>query len=86
MVLKPDSSKDIEVFVDADFSGNCQKAGSQHPENCLFRTGYVIHHNKCSIIWKSQMQTETTFDTAEIEYVVISQALWTNFSTENLLQ
>ena len=28
----------LEVFVDADFAGNCKSASEDQPENCMSRT------------------------------------------------
>ena len=67
IVFKPDISKGIEVYVDADFAGNWKNATEEHPENCMSRTGYLIRFNGCNILWKSQLQTEITLSTAESE-------------------
>ena len=57
MTFKPGSSLGLEVFIDADFTGNhqyamndCDIAWSCH--------GYIIHYTNCLVIWKSQLQTE----------------------------
>ena len=65
----------MELYVDADFSGNWKKADHDHPENCLSRTGYIFKYNKCPIIWKSQLQMEICLSSAEAEYVAMNQAL-----------
>ena len=75
MVFRPDKSKGLELFVDADFAGNWQNASEEHPDNCLSRTGFIIRYNGCNVIWKSHLQTEITLSTAESEYVALSRAL-----------
>ena len=55
MVFRPETSKGLELFVDADFAGNWKNASEEHPENCLSRTGFIIRFNGCNIIWKSHL-------------------------------
>ena len=40
--FKPDSSKGIECYVDADFVGARDKADADNPEKVLSRTGFII--------------------------------------------
>ena len=68
-------SKGLEVFVDADFAGNWDKADSENIENIMSRTGYVLSYAGCPIHWKSVLQTEVCLSTAESEYCALSQAL-----------
>ena len=86
MIFKPDKTKGLELYVDADFAGNWKNAGEEHPENCMSRTGYLIRYNGCNIMWKSQLQTEITLSTAESEYVALSQALRPMIPVINLLE
>ena len=55
IIYKPDSSKGIEVFVDANFAGAWNKADSNNPENVLSRTGFVIFYAGCPILWSSKL-------------------------------
>ena len=32
MIFKPDKTKGLELYVDADFAGNWKNAGEEHPE------------------------------------------------------
>ena len=50
IIYKSDSSKGIEVFVDADFAGAWNKADSNNSENVLSRTGFVIFYAGCPIL------------------------------------
>ena len=59
LVLRPDNSRDLEVFVDADFSGNWDsKDAGNSRDTARSRHGYIITYKGCPILWKSQMQTE----------------------------
>ncbi len=42
MIYKPDSTKGIKVYVDADFAGGWDPADSMNADNIYSRTGYVI--------------------------------------------
>ena len=75
MIYKPDKTKGIECFVDADFAGNWTKADADNPENCLSRTGYIICIAGCHVTWTSKLQSEITLSTAEAEYVALSTAM-----------
>jgi hypothetical protein len=58
-MLKPTGDKDMEVFVDADFSGNWDGAESHNRDTARSRHGHIIMHAGCPVSWKSQLQTET---------------------------
>ena len=75
MLYKPDSSKGIEVFVDADFAGGWDSTNAMNAENIYLCTDYVIFYAGCPIFWQSKLQTEIALSTAEAEYIASSQAL-----------
>ena len=75
LVFKPDSTKGIECFVDADFAGGWSKADASNPENVMSRTGYVIFYAGCPVLWASKLQTEIALSTAEAEYIALSSAM-----------
>ena len=75
MIYKPDKTKGIKCFVDADFARNWTKANADNPENCLSRTGYIICIAGCPVTWTSKLQVETTLSTAEARYVALSTAM-----------
>ena len=75
LIFKPDSTKGIECFVDADFAGSWAKADSSNPENVMSRTGYVIYYAGCPVLWASKLQTEIALSTAEAEYIALSSAM-----------
>jgi hypothetical protein len=76
LIIKPQPNKGLEVYVDANFSGNWDpKAPEMDRDTARSRHGYIIMYEKCPIIWKSQMQTEVCLSSTESEYVGLSYAL-----------
>ena len=75
IIYKPDCSKGLECYVDADFAGGWIQANASNAENVLSRTGYVIMYANCPILWVSRLQTEIALSTAEAKYIALSQAL-----------
>ena len=57
VVYRPDIENGIKYFVDANFSGICAQADSDHAENSMFHTGYVIRYAECPVLWCSRLQT-----------------------------
>jgi hypothetical protein len=74
-ILRIDESKDMEVYVDADFSGNWDQKESQDRDTARSRHGYIIMYAGCAVLWKSQMQTEIALSSTESEYTGLSYAL-----------
>jgi len=76
VIYHPVEGKHLEVYVDADFSGNWdpQEAASDR-DTARSRHGYTIHYAGCPIIWKSQLQTEIALSSTESEYTGLSYAL-----------
>eukprot|EP00978_Attheya_sp_CCMP212_P001297 scaffold2708_cov54-Attheya_sp.AAC.1 len=75
-ILRPVENKDLEVYVDADFSGNWESEGAAwDTDTARSRHGYLIMYAGCPILWKSQMQTEIALSTSESEYTGLSYAL-----------
>jgi hypothetical protein len=76
LIIKPQPGKGLEVYVDADFSGNWDpKAPEMDRDTARSRHGYIITYEGCPILWKSQMQTEICMSSTESEYVGLSYAL-----------
>jgi hypothetical protein len=65
----------MEVYVDADFSGNWDQKESQDRDTARSRHGYIIMYAGCAVLWKSQMQTERALLSTESEYTGLSYAL-----------
>jgi len=74
-IMTPNTSKSIEVYVDADFSGNWDREDSLNPDTERSRHGYIIKFMGCPIVWKSQLQNEIALSSAESEYTGLSYAL-----------
>ena len=47
MIYAPDSSKGLEVFVDADFAGGWDPGDASNADNVYSHTGYVICYSRC---------------------------------------
>jgi hypothetical protein len=76
LILKPQKGKGLEVYVDADFSGNWDpKSPEGDRDTARSRHGYIIMYEGCPMIWKSQLQTEIAMSSTESEYIGISYAL-----------
>lgn len=72
---KPDPSKGLECYVDADFAGGWSSGDHTNPECVLSRTGFVIMYAGCPITWCSKLQTEIALSTTEAEYIALSQSM-----------
>jgi hypothetical protein len=76
MVYKPDLSKRLEVYVDADVAGNWNKEeAATDQDTARSRHGYIIMYACCPIVWKSQLQQEIALSSTESEYTGLSYAL-----------
>ena len=75
IILEPDPSKGVECCVDADFAGGFRDADPTDSQSCLSRTGCVIMHANCPILWSSKMQTTIALSATEAECVALSTAL-----------
>lgn len=75
IIYKPDTSRGLECYVDADFAGGWQKADAESADSVMSRTGYVLMYAGCPIHWVSKLQTEIALSTAEAEYIALSQSL-----------
>jgi hypothetical protein len=75
LILKPDKSRGLECFVDADWAGSWRDRSSNGPLSSHSRTGYVIKYAGCPIIWASKMQPLIALSTTEAEYIALSSAL-----------
>ena len=73
--FKPDASKGLECYVDADHAGGWAQNDPHDADNIYSRTGFVIKYANCPIFWSSKLQTEIALSTAEAEYIALSSAL-----------
>ena len=75
IILRPDASRGLECYVDADWAGSWLDRSSNDPLSSHSRTGYVIMYAGCPIMWASKMQTLIALSTTEAEYIALSTAL-----------
>jgi hypothetical protein len=75
IIYKPDKTKGLEVYANADFAGGWLQSDADNVENVLSCTGYVLMYANCSILWVSHLQTVIALSTAEAEYIALSQLL-----------
>ena len=84
-IMNPDATKGLEVYVDADFSGNWCKEDCMDIDTARSRHGYIIKYLNCPIVWKSQLQGEVALSSSESEYTGLSYALREAIPIMNLL-
>ena len=82
---KPDPTRGLECFVDADFAGGWASGEHTNPECVLSRTGFVIMYAGCPLTWSSKLQTEIALSTTESEYIALSQAMRETIPFMNLM-
>lgn len=86
LIMKPDLTKGLECWVDADWAGSWQARSSHDPISAHSRTGFVIRYAGCPIVWKSTMQPLIALSTTEAEYIALSTALREVIAIINLLE
>ena len=74
LFYRPDSSRRLDMYVDADFAGTWHREYTHICSSCLSRTGYIITYNGCPIHWGSKLQSEIALSTTEAEYIALSTA------------
>ena len=76
ILFNADMDKSLEVYVDADFSGNwCKETAEYDPGTAKSRSGYVITLHGCPLVWHSKLQTQVALSTTEAEYIALSQSM-----------
>ena len=87
IILKPDSSKSFDCYLDSDFCGLWDAETALYdPATAKSRTGFLIQYAGCPILWKSKLQTNTALSTTEAEYNAASEALCHVLPLMELLQ
>ena len=84
-IFKPDTTKGLEVHVDADFVGNWDKSDTENMDTAKSRHGYIISYAGCPICWKSQLQSHIALSSCEAEYIGLSSALREAIPIMNLI-
>ena len=72
MIYRPDTSRVLECYVDADFAGGWKYGDHNSPESVLSRTVFVIMYAGCPINWGIKMQALIYLSTKESEYISLS--------------
>ena len=76
IILKPDFTKSLEAYADADFAGNWFKRDAEFDSNTAkSRSGYLISFLGCPVTWSSKLQTIVALSSTEAEYVSLSQSM-----------
>ena len=86
LIFRPDLSKGLECYVDADFAGGWRDGDQESPESVLSRTGFVIIYAGCPVTWTSKLQSEIALSTTESEYIALSTAMREVIPFLNLMQ
>jgi hypothetical protein len=87
IILVPDPQKSLEVFADADFSGNwITSTAADDPSTAKSRTGFLITLANCPVTWSSKLQTQIALSSTEAEYIALSQSLREAIPMMQLLQ
>ena len=74
--MRPDPTKGLEVYVDADFAGNWDKElAGEDIDTARSRFGYIIMYAGAPVMWQSQLMTEVVLSSTESELVGMSMAL-----------
>jgi hypothetical protein len=86
-ILRPDASKSLEVYVDADFAGNWDpKLAGIDRSTARSRHGFYICYAGIPIAFKSSLQQEIALSTTESEITGLSYALREAIPIMHLLQ
>jgi hypothetical protein len=85
-ILKPAKGKDMEVCVDADFSGNWHAKESWDRDTARSQHGFIVMCAGCPLLWKSQLQAEIALSSTESEHTGLSCALRDAMPTMELLK
>ena len=72
---KPDMTRGLECYVDADFAGGWSSGDHTNPECVLSIMGFVIMYDGCPLTWCSKLQREISLSTTESKYIALSQAM-----------
>ena len=75
IIVKPDGSLNLKVWVDADFSGLHGREHESNPTSAKSRYGYVITFGGVPLSWKSQLISEICLSTLHAEYVGLVSAV-----------
>ena len=69
IVYNPDTSKDLELYVDTYFDGGWLQDVAEDADNVMSRTGMIIMYDNCPIYWKTLLHTDIALIAAEAGYI-----------------
>ena len=76
LIIRPNTRKYFECWVDPDFSGNWRhKDAHNDPMMSKSRLGWIVRFAGAPITWASKIQTIMTLSTTEAEYIALSTSL-----------
>ena len=85
-IISPRSDLNLDLYVDADFSGLYGAVEDSNPDSVKSRSGYTIMLAGCHLLSKSVLQTSIACSTLEAEYSALSFALKTLLPVKRLLR
>ena len=74
-IFRPELSRSLECFVQADFAGGWKDGDHDYPKSVLSRTGCVVMYYRCPTTWGSKLQSEIALSTTESDYIALSTAM-----------
>jgi hypothetical protein len=86
LILKPNKTRGLECYLDADWPGSWLDRSSNNPLSSHSRTGFVVLYAGCPIIWASKMQPLIALSTTEAKYIALSTALRDVIAVIHLLE
>jgi hypothetical protein len=86
-IIKPDPTKSVVIYVDADFAGNWDpELAGQDPDTARSRHRSVVFLAGVPLLWKSSLQQEHALSSTESELIGLSMALKTTIPLMAMLQ
>ena len=86
LIMRPDPSKGMEIYSDADFAGAWDpELAGKDIDTARSRHGYIITYAGVPLVWKSQLQGEIALSSTESEFIGLSSALRTAIPLQHIL-
>ena len=68
--LQPEKGRGLEVWVDADFSGNCNRSESEDRETSRSIHGYIIMYEGCPILQSLDYKPKLYYQALKVSILV----------------
>lgn len=85
IIVKPDGTFDLKVWVDADFAGLHGREAVRSADCARSRLGYIITLGGVLLTWRTNLITEICPSTLEAEYVALVNSLRSVIPIRNLI-